>query len=127
MNTYERCINIRSAVLRVAAECIAYDSWGGDFVASQLRGLVTKFLERDPEYGNINPVDLTVNQLKDFGFGRWSSESNVWLIPLWLYPYLASDIKTTCIDGKEHHGFDAIDTDNRFGCLAYGVIPKVVN
>lgn len=47
------------------------------------------------------------------------------LIPLYLYPSLPIDITLTDINGEEIT-FDGsnIDTDIRFGCLAYGIKPK---
>lgn len=47
------------------------------------------------------------------------------LIPLYLYPSLPIGITLTSIDGKEIV-FDGsnIDTDVRFGCIAFGIKPK---
>ena len=47
------------------------------------------------------------------------------LIPLYLYPSLPIGITLTSIDGEEIV-FDGsnIDTDIRFGCLAWGIKPK---
>ena len=47
------------------------------------------------------------------------------LIPLYLYPSLPVGITLTSIDGEEIV-FDGsnIDTDVRFGCLAWGIKPK---
>lgn len=47
------------------------------------------------------------------------------LIPLYLYPSLPIGITLISIDGEEIV-FDGsnIDTDNRFGCLAWGIKPK---
>lgn len=47
------------------------------------------------------------------------------LIPLYLYPSLPIGITLTSISGRERV-FDGsnISTDNRFGCLAWGIKPK---
>lgn len=47
------------------------------------------------------------------------------LIPLYLYPSLPIGITLTSISGKERV-FDGsnISTDNRFGCMAWGIKPK---
>ena len=47
------------------------------------------------------------------------------LIPLYLYPSLPIGITLTSINGEEivFNGSN-IDTDIRFGCLAYGIKPK---
>lgn len=49
----------------------------------------------------------------------------LYLIPLYLYPSLPIGITLTCIDGEEIV-FDGsnIDTDARFGCIAWGIKPK---
>lgn len=49
----------------------------------------------------------------------------LYLIPLYLYPSLPIGITLTSINGEEIV-FDGsnIDTDNRFGCLAWGIKPK---
>lgn len=47
------------------------------------------------------------------------------LIPLYLYPSLPTGITLTCISGEEivFNGSN-IDTDIRFGCIAWGIKPK---
>ena len=47
------------------------------------------------------------------------------LIPLYLYPSLPIGIKLTSISGEEivFNGSN-IDTDTRFGCIAWGIKPK---
>lgn len=49
----------------------------------------------------------------------------LYLIPLYLYPSLPIGITLTSIDGEEIV-FDGsnIDTDARFGCIAWGIKPK---
>ena len=50
------------------------------------------------------------------------------LIPLYLYPSLPIGITITSIDGEEivFNGSN-IDTDVRFGCVAWGIKPKKIN
>lgn len=49
----------------------------------------------------------------------------LYLIPLYLYPSLPIGITLTSIDGEEmvFNGKN-IDTDMRFGCIAWGIKPK---
>ena len=49
------------------------------------------------------------------------------LIPLYLYPSLPTGITLTSIDGEEIV-FDGsnIDTDVRFGCIAWGIKPAEI-
>ena len=47
------------------------------------------------------------------------------LIPLYLYPSLPVGITLTAIDGEEKvFNGSNIDTDIRFGCIAWGIKPK---
>jgi hypothetical protein len=63
--------------------------------------------------------------MADLGFGKMTEESPMWLIPLWLLPFLPDIIETECINGtKSVLKKSEIDNDERFGCLAYGVYPK---
>lgn len=50
------------------------------------------------------------------------------MIPLYLYPSLPIGITLMSIGGEEivFNGSN-IDTDSRFGCIAYGIKPKKIN
>lgn len=65
---------------------------------------------------------LTIAEAKELRFGRWTKDSDLWLIPIWLYPLIPVGLELTSISGKKVV-FDGknIDTDTRFGCLAYGI------
>lgn len=77
------------------------------------------------ELFGIQPADMTDRQLDALGFGRWSSQSPMRLIPLWLFPFLAESLVVECIDGETKLiKKSEMDTDSRFGCLAYGIIPS---
>ena len=53
----------------------------------------------------------------------WRIESNLVLIPIWLYRCLPNGTKLTSIMGNEKViGRDEIDTDIRGGCMAFGLI-----
>jgi len=115
---YERAKFARSVVLNRAAEVIAYDSWSDEFARKELR----KELPKDAM--DIDPYELTMEQMKDLGFARWNYESDLMLIPLWLLPFLKEDIETESISGNKYSKKSELDTDNRYGCIAFGVYPK---
>jgi hypothetical protein len=127
MNTFEKCQSIRRIIVNRAAEVIAYQGWDNDFAAKQIRDLPKeiKRMKGGKEVFGIQPAELTEEQMVDLGFGRWSKENPMRLIPLWLLPFLAEEIDCECIDGeKKLLKKSDMDNDNRGGCLAYGVIPK---
>lgn len=109
-----------------AAEVMAYANWGDDFAAKQIRNFPSELADQETgkNYFGIQPAEMTDKQLEELGFGRWSDETPMRLIPLWLFPFLAEDIEIECIDGEKMTTKKSeMDNDNRFGCLAYGVIP----
>lgn len=67
--------------------------------------------------------NLTLKEAKELRFGRWSNESDLWLIPLWLFPLIPEDLELTSIGGQKGL-VSEVDTDTRFGCLAWGIILK---
>jgi len=124
MNTFEKCKRIRSIILRRAAEVISY-KWDAEFAVSTLGEIETN-LRKKEDIGlyDIQPSDLTATEMEELDFGKWTETSEMMLIPLWLFPYLADNIIVNCIDGTTVMKKSEMDNDNRFGCLAYGVTPK---
>lgn len=116
-DTYTLCKAARRHVLTRAGEAMAY-SWDSDFA---IKNLKENYRE---EIMHLDPNDLTKEEMEDLDFGRWSDETEVMLIPIWMYPFLHENIHTISIGGDKHTSKSEIDTDHRFGCLAYGVIPK---
>lgn len=125
MTDYEICNQLRNCVLYQAAEVTAYTSWPTDFAVERLRGLPER-LKQSSWFKPVNANNLTQAQMEELGFGRWSEESNLRLIPLWLLPFLQEDIDAECIDGEKVTKVSEMDNDHRFGMLAYGVYPKEV-
>lgn len=125
MTTYEKCQAIRRMIMNRAAEVMVYESWGDDFAAKQIRKFPDDLAKQEHgmDYFGIHPAEMTDKQLEDLGFGRWGDETPMRLIPLWLLPFLADEIETECINGEKITKKSEMDKDNRFGCLAYGVIP----
>jgi hypothetical protein len=130
MNTYEKCCSIRHMILTRAAEVINYD-WDAEFSKKNVKefpyDLKNKINTDDEDFFNIQPAELTKEEMDQLNFGRWSEGDPMRLIPLWLFPFLAEKIKTRCIDDKEYIKKSEMDNDHRFGYMAYGVIPKEKN
>jgi len=129
MNTYDKCKTIRRLIMNRAAEVIAYKNWGDDFAAKQIRNApeeIEQQMKGGKELFGIQPAELTETEMADLGFGIWNDTTTMRLIPLWLLPFLADEIEAECISGeKTVIKKSEMDNDNRFGCLAYGVTPKV--
>jgi hypothetical protein len=119
MSTYKKCQIIRDFILRTATEIIVYD-WDAEFSKKELLNIVEAC-----KINNIDPYDLTRAEMLDLGFGVWSKKNPMLLIPLWLYPFLVEEITVGCLNGdKIKIKKSEIDTDSRFGMLAYGVYPQ---
>ena len=100
-----------------------YYEWDDKFSREENKRIYDKFYSE-----LINEIDwenLTDEDCDFLRFGRWSKDSSLRLIPLYLCKIIPGSMKVTCIDGKEYPALKAIkDNDIRFGCLAYGIIPK---
>lgn len=68
---------------------------------------------------------LTEKDCKELRFGIWEPGNPLRLIPIWLYKAIPVGTELTSITG-EKIVFDGnnIDTDTRYGRLAWGIIPK---
>lgn len=68
---------------------------------------------------------LTYEDMSQLGFGKWSNESELMLIPHYLHGALPKGLVVTCINGTTYTvGVDTINDDIRYGKLAYGLFPK---
>ncbi len=124
MTTYEKCQAVRRFIVNRAAEVMNYTSWSDEFAANRIREISEDLSD---SIGKINIAELTSIQMDDLGFGRWSEDSPMRLIPLWLFQFLPDEIESECIDGTKSVLKTAeMDNDHRFGCLAYGIYPKNV-
>lgn len=123
ITTYEKCATIRNALLIRAAEVMTYTSLAGDFAVDRIQRFPSEMKEAHEELLDI-PGDLTEAEMESLGFRRWG-DSDFLLIPLWLFPFLAENIMAVSISGEVVDQKSKMDTDHRFGCLAYGVYPKV--
>lgn len=122
MNTYELCKGIRKLIVNRAADVMNYTSWDYEFATQQIREIVEKIINMD-DFFFIDVRKLTSEQMDDLNFGVWSEESEIRLIPLWLFQFLIEECEYISITGEMVSGKSNIDDDNRFGCIAYGVVP----
>lgn len=122
--TYELCRYLRNLIVIRAADVMNYTNWSDDFAVKYMRDLIEK-LRALPYFTPVQPAELTTEQMDDLGFGCWTSDSPTRLIPLWLYPFLADEVLLgNVVNGKPGVLKKAeMDTDQRGGCLAYGVLP----
>lgn len=130
MTTYERCKRIREMIMTRSAEVMNYENWSDDFAAKQIRDFAKDMATKDgaEPFMCIQPCELTLTEMVDLGFGLWSDDSPMRLIPLWLYQFLADEIIVESISGDlDIMKKSEMDTDHRFGCLAFGVKPKKVD
>lgn len=126
LTTFELAKVLRDRLTTAAAEVACYD-WSPEFCKSNIKDHVERIQQADGFF-RIDPNDLTAVEMDALGFGKWSEESTLRLIPLWMHPYLANEFRGGSISGEEREMLkrEDIDTDHRFGCLAYGVFPKPV-
>ena len=69
----------------------------------------------------INWQNLTVEEALELRFCRWEEESDLYLIPIWLYPFIPEDLVLTSIGGNKAF-VSCISTDTRFGRLSWGIL-----
>lgn len=123
MTTYEKCKRVRRFMLNKAAEVMNYTNWSDEFSTKQIRE-ITDIV--DQQIGKINIAELTKEQMDDLGFGTWSEDNPMRLIPLWLFKFLPDEIESECINGTKTVLKTAeMDNDHRYGYLAYGIWPAI--
>ena len=98
-----------------------YDkSWSKDFSWKETSGIFDKITK---EAKKLKFDSMGKKELKALGFSSWDKGSDLMLIPAYLYWAIPMETKVTSIDG-EKTALGLADTDTRFGCLAYGLMPS---
>ena len=108
-----------------------------DQLSSFLLSQMTKFIlyEDKPQLEFIQeqlnqyhiPVEewkkLLIPQAKLLGFKLWDEDSNLMLIPGYLYQFIPAGLDLYSITGKKvvYNDYTDLDNDCRFGCLTYGI------
>ena len=121
MSDYEFLLMVRQAIVNRAAEVFCY-SWSDDFSSKRIKEIPDVF-SKSEYLRKIDPNEMTAEQLDEVGFQKWSEDSGLMLIPLYVYPFLKDEFMCGSISDLADRKIKVadIDTDNRFGCLAYGV------
>lgn len=103
---------------------MAYRYWNNpNDTYTEIKIAQTKFLEEIKKH--IDFFKLTKEEAVELRFGKWTDESDLYLIPIWLLPIIPIGIELTAIDGeKVVYDGKNVDDDTRMGCLAYGIVIK---
>ena len=122
MTTFEKCKSIRSSLLSRVGEILTY-KWGDQFKVEHIEGIYKSIKNWEIDHGpfKIDPNDLTEEEMVELGFSNWDDKLK--LIPIWMYTFLSDEFESQSISGEKIFSKSKMDNDNRFGCLAYGVIP----
>lgn len=127
LTTFQKCELIREYLVRKVSEVIVYaDHWGDQFCMSELLEIPTSVLtgQQDGQDWHIDPTDLTTEEMDKLGFGKFDENSTGRLIPIWVYPFMVDEVKLTSINGDQVIKKSEMNTDTRFGFLAYEVKGK---
>lgn len=68
---------------------------------------------------------LTKEQMLALDFGQWDEGKDLMLIPLWLVEFV-KNVEVYSISDEACMLYE-IDKDIRYGCVAYGVVPRSDN
>ena len=121
MSDYEFLLIVRETIINRAAEVFNY-GWSDDLSSERIKEIPDVFSKCD-YFRKVDPNEMSIEQLENLGFKKWDGESGLMLIPLYLYPFLKDGLMCASISDIEARPIKVsdIDTDNRFGCLAYGI------
>ena len=121
MSDYEFLLMVREAIINRSAEVFCC-SWDDDFSFFLIKEIPDVFSKSD-HFRRIDPNEMSIEQLESLGFQKWDGKSGLMLIPLYLYPFLKDGLMCASISDIEARPIKVsdMDTDNRYGCLAYGV------
>ncbi len=98
--TSEIAKHILQIIITRAAASMNYTNWSADYVASQIRE-IPEMIKKTNWFVPINPADLTEAEMRELGFGKWSEEDPMFLIPLWLFPFLPAEVDCGSISGEK--------------------------
>ena len=128
LSVFEKCKNIRKALLTRVGEMLCYNKWSDQFKVENMNDIFETLERWEEKYGifKIDPNELTESEMKELGFGKWNEENSIRLIPIWLFPFLTDSFICGSIDGNDLklRSKSELDNDHRFGYLAYGCNPK---
>jgi len=125
LTTYTKARLIRRSLITRAAEILITLHWTDSFCITEIRNIIPAIKKWEEDYGSfkINPTDLTLKEMEDLEFDYYK-HLDIWLIPFYLYPFLADEFESRNITGTWHNKLSEIESDHDFGYLSYGVKPK---
>lgn len=125
LTTYTKARIIRRSLITRAAEVLITLHWTDSYCITEIRNVIPAIKQWEQNYGSfkIDPTDLTLREIEDLEFDYYKY-LDIWLIPFYLYPFLADEFESINITGTKHSKLSEIETDHRFGYLSYGIKPK---
>lgn len=123
---------LRAAMLNTLASVwMNRGAWSKEYREKTLNDLMVKALNQDDQQpsfypGGVDLGQLDEDELKALGFKLWSeSFPGLRLIPLWVLPALppSGTVYSTQGGRVDYSPESPLDDDDRFGFLAYGVMP----
>jgi hypothetical protein len=113
--------NVGNVLMNNIQMGLFYEQWSDEFSYDEIKERYAKVKEELK--GIIGDVTaLSVDELKELGFKKWDEESNLFLIPLWVFDLIPDGTELESISGgKAIKGLVDIDLDVRFGCIAWGL------
>ena len=127
MKALDTLKHARTSILTTAASAAAFHGpWSDDFCIKEIKRVwnnTTSVLDK-PIGEPLMAEDLrevSTDDLFSLGFGRWSGDSQLLLIPIWAWNFIADGQEVISINGETKvKGTDDIDLDHRGGYLAWG-------
>lgn len=125
MENYLVCKNIKDIVARYAGTAFLYDTWTDEISGDHIKK-VPEIIKDADWYKPVDPSKFSKEELKELGFALWDKESNLYLIPTWLAPFLVDKFMGSAIDETTVYELttSVMDLDQRMGYIAYGVVPE---
>jgi len=104
--------------LSVILACFyTYKTWTDELIVDMTKDVYLK----EPLITEKELLQLTKDQLIEAGFRHFSDESDLLLIPIYLYHALHPRLKVFSISDEPPCCLNEVDTDVRYGLLAYGI------
>lgn len=124
--SFEILNDIRQGLANRIIKCNTRTDWSDDFKLNTIQSIVTDYkdyIDGLPFKPDITL--LTTDELKLLGFERWSEDTGLMLVPIWVYNFI-EPTNGIGVDGADVIIDDKLDPKaSRFGgCMSCGIIPK---
>ena len=111
--------NCLTWLVNEVAKAVVYN-WDNEYKATENKESFNIFYEELKKH--IDFTKITQAEATELRFGKWDTESNLYLFPLYLVPIIPEGLEVTTISGnKIKYERNKMDNDIRFGCVAYGI------